>query len=76
MNIEPALVVGIAIAMFGLLGTLIGILFVRLSHLEKRIEDSESYSRKLWAWAQIHFVLYLTHRKDDAPDPNPIPERN
>jgi hypothetical protein len=60
----------------GVFGTLIGVLFNRVSHLENRVENAEDYAKKLWIWARALLDLYYRHRGPNAPEPNPLPERD
>lgn len=67
--------VAIVVALLGLFGVLLGQLYSRVSHLEARVGEAEDFVTRLREWAISHLQLYLTWRKDGAPDPHPLPGR-
>lgn len=73
MGIDPA-VATVAVGALALIGTLAGVVMHRLTTLERRVAQAESYNRRLWAWARRHLDLYYRHRTPGSPDPEPIPE--
>ena len=46
----------------------------RLDNVEEDLRRSRNYNHKLWAYCRKHLDMYYKWRKDDAPDPEPIPE--
>lgn len=48
----------------------------RVDVLEDDREKDRAYNRRLWEWARHHLDLYYRHRRDGAPDPEPIPEED
>ena len=74
MQIEPAVIVGALVGILALVGTLFGVLFNRVSHLERRVDQAEGLVTRLREWALKHLALYYRHRVDGSPDPDPIPE--
>jgi hypothetical protein len=79
VTVSPVLAtLGVAIlgALLTLLGVLIGQLWGRLTALENRVESATAYNRRLWEWARRHLDLYYLHRRDGAPDPQPIPDEH
>lgn len=63
----------VSAALLSLAGVTYGLLFKRVAELERRVSRAESYNRRMWMWARRHVDLYYKHRKDGAPEPEPIP---
>lgn len=76
MTIEPGAVIAAIVGLVAIFGTLIGVLFNRMAHLERRVEESEDYSRRLWEWARKLLDLYFRHRGPNSPEPPLMPERD
>lgn len=58
-----------------LLGVLYGHILVRIKHVEDDLEDEQDYNRSLWLYCRSLIDDYYRHRRPDAPDPKPLPER-
>ena len=63
------------------LGALVGVLFKRISDVEQRVlvaEDrarlAERHTDRLWSWARALLDMYYRYRRDDSPDPPPLPD--
>lgn len=48
----------------------------RLRHVETDLASAREYNRAMWAWARRQLDLYYRWRREDAPDPDPIPEED
>lgn len=57
-------------------GVLLGHLYKRLNDLEGELRDARVYNRRMWSWARRHIELYYQYRREDAPEPEPIPEED
>lgn len=62
-----ATLLGIIVAGIGALGVFIG-------HLVHRLDRLEDHNLRLWAWCRKHLDLYYRHRREGAPDPDPVPD--
>lgn len=79
MIVHPSLLAGVGVviaAALTFIGVLLGHQASRIAALERRVDCSDDYSRRLWTWARDLLDLYFRHRKDGAPDPPPIPVRD
>jgi hypothetical protein len=54
-------------------GVLFGHLYKRLNDLELELRGARVYNRRMWSWARRHIELYYQYRREDGPDPDPIP---
>lgn len=66
----------IIVACISAAGVLIGNLYSRLNGLEGELKGARAYNILLWEWARKHIDLYYRYRRDDSPDPDPIPKEN
>ena len=71
-----AVIGAVLTALIALFGVLIGQLYSRISRLESAVHKAESYNHRMWAWARAMLDLYYRWRKDNAPDPEPLPSED
>ena len=64
----------IIVAGISVTGVLLGHLYSRLNWVEGDLKDARVYNLLLWEWARKHIDMYYHYRREDAPDPDPIPK--
>lgn len=77
---EVGVVLTFAGVVVAALGALVGVLFKRLSDVEQRVSDAEDRARaaerhtdRLWAWCRALLDMYYRYRREDSPEPPPLP---
>lgn len=73
---ETALLATIGVVFAGalsLLGVVLAQIASRLRNVELDLLKARLHERALWAWARRHLDLYYRYRREDAPDPEPVP---
>lgn len=58
----------------GVIGVLLTALSVVVVQLYRRVSGLEDYQRRLWGYTRYLLDLYYRHRRDGAPDPDPLPD--
>ena len=70
MSNELAVIGAAALALLGVLSLHV---LTRVHRLEDEIEEAQDYNHRLWWYCRRLLDLYYRHRRDGAPDPDPIP---
>lgn len=77
MDVIPAVITGGAVivgAVIAFFGVLYGHLSGRLTALEDDLKAAQTYNHTMWWYCRRLIDLYYRHRRDGAPDPDPLPE--
>ena len=64
----------IIVAGISAMSALLGHFYVRLHGLEENLKSARAYNLLLWEWARKQLDLYYRYRREDAPDPDPVPK--
>ena len=67
---ELAVIAAAAITLIGVLSLHV---LTRVHKLEEEIESAQDYNRRLWSYCRRLLDLFYRHRRDGAPDPDPVP---
>jgi hypothetical protein len=67
-------VITLIVSVLGGVGVLIGHIWARLAAVEAQLKASTQHSHAMWVWARTMIDMYLTWRREGAPDPEPIPD--
>lgn len=80
LELEPAMpaIIGggaaVMAAVITLFGVLYGHLYRQIDELRDELRAADAHNREMWAYCRRLLDLYYRHRRDGAPDPDPLPE--